>query len=72
MRVLYFLYAYLLHLHFYLIQAKEAEGTSTEVPQEIREKLTELTIELLRPLTVSQLKEVRNYFDIYYYIQIDL
>lgn len=40
------------------LQAKEAEGTETEIPLEIKAKLTELTIELLRPLCVTQLKEV--------------
>ncbi|KAK8721269.1 hypothetical protein OTU49_012867, partial [Cherax quadricarinatus] len=43
--------------------AKEAEGTETKVPDEIKEKLTELTMELLRPLTVSQLKEVKKLVD---------
>ncbi|KAK3880207.1 hypothetical protein Pcinc_015276 [Petrolisthes cinctipes] len=41
-------------------KAKEAEGTETNVPAEIKEKLTELTVELLRPLTISQLKEVKK------------
>ncbi|KAB7495375.1 Serine--tRNA ligase, cytoplasmic [Armadillidium nasatum] len=40
--------------------AKEAEGTDKSVPQNIQEKLTELTPELLRPLTVCQLKEVKR------------
>ncbi|KAK8721268.1 hypothetical protein OTU49_012867, partial [Cherax quadricarinatus] len=44
-------------------KAKEAEGTETKVPDEIKEKLTELTMELLRPLTVSQLKEVKKLVD---------
>lgn len=43
---------------FTLPQAKEAEGTETDVPAEVKEKLTELTMDLLRPLKVSQLKEV--------------
>ncbi|MCL4130908.1 UNVERIFIED_CONTAM: hypothetical protein GTU68_035355 [Idotea baltica] len=40
--------------------AKEAEGTDTTVPDEIKKQLTELTPELLRPLTVCQLKEVKR------------
>lgn len=44
-------------------KAKEAEGTETNVPDEIKTKLTELTMDLLRPLTVSQLKEVRKLVD---------
>ncbi|XP_042875351.1 probable serine--tRNA ligase, cytoplasmic [Penaeus japonicus] len=44
-------------------KAKEAEGTETNVPDEIKAKLTELTMDLLRPLTVSQLKEVRKLVD---------
>ncbi|KAG0727769.1 Serine--tRNA ligase, cytoplasmic [Chionoecetes opilio] len=43
--------------------AKEAEGTETNVPAEVKEKLTELTMELLRPLKVSQLKEVKKLVD---------
>ncbi|KAG7176250.1 serine--tRNA ligase, cytoplasmic-like [Homarus americanus] len=43
--------------------AKEAEGTDTKIPDEIKEKLTELTMDLLRPLTVSQLKEVKKLVD---------
>ena len=51
---------YILHLSIYFIfQAKEAEGTDTSIPDDIRKALTELTPELLRPLSVSQLKEVR-------------
>ncbi|XP_042237743.1 probable serine--tRNA ligase, cytoplasmic isoform X3 [Homarus americanus] len=44
-------------------KAKEAEGTDTKIPDEIKEKLTELTMDLLRPLTVSQLKEVKKLVD---------
>ena len=48
----------MLYLHS---QAKEAEGTETDVPAEVKEKLTELTMDLLRPLKVSQLKEVSTH-----------
>ncbi|XP_076033383.1 seryl-tRNA synthetase isoform X2 [Oratosquilla oratoria] len=44
-------------------KAKEAEGTETSVPKEVQEKLTELTPELLRPLSVSQLKETKKLVD---------
>ncbi|XP_071530768.1 probable serine--tRNA ligase, cytoplasmic isoform X2 [Panulirus ornatus] len=44
-------------------KAKEAEGTDIKVPDEIKQKLTELTMDLLRPLTVSQLKEVKKLVD---------
>lgn len=44
-------------------KAKEAEGTETDVPAEVKEKLTELTMDLLRPLKVSQLKEVKKLVD---------
>uniref|UniRef100_A0A0N7ZCM0 serine--tRNA ligase n=1 Tax=Scylla olivacea TaxID=85551 RepID=A0A0N7ZCM0_SCYOL len=44
-------------------KAKEAEGTETDVPAEVKEKLTELTVDLLRPLKVSQLKEVKKLVD---------
>ncbi|XP_047491475.1 probable serine--tRNA ligase, cytoplasmic isoform X1 [Penaeus chinensis] len=50
-------------LQFRAPLAKEAEGTETNVPDEIKTKLTELTMDLLRPLTVSQLKEVRKLVD---------
>lgn len=50
-------------LPFRVPLAKEAEGTDTKVPDEIKEKLTELTMDLLRPLTVSQLKEVKKLVD---------
>ncbi|XP_066977375.1 probable serine--tRNA ligase, cytoplasmic isoform X2 [Macrobrachium rosenbergii] len=44
-------------------KAKEAEGDETKVPESVREKLTELTVELLRPLSISQLKEVKKLVD---------
>ncbi|XP_063840389.1 probable serine--tRNA ligase, cytoplasmic isoform X2 [Scylla paramamosain] len=50
-------------LSFQAELAKEAEGTETDVPAEVKEKLTELTVDLLRPLKVSQLKEVKKLVD---------
>ncbi|KAF2368459.1 Serine-tRNA ligase type1 [Trinorchestia longiramus] len=41
-------------------KAKEAEGTDSTIPDNVRAALLELTPELLRPLTVSQLKEVKK------------
>ncbi|KAA0201693.1 hypothetical protein HAZT_HAZT009209, partial [Hyalella azteca] len=42
------------------VQAKEAEGTETNIPDNVKAALLELTPEILRPLTVSQLKEVKK------------
>ncbi|XP_050691894.1 probable serine--tRNA ligase, cytoplasmic isoform X1 [Eriocheir sinensis] len=50
-------------LAFSVELAKEAEGTETDVPAEVKEKLTELTMDILRPLKVSQLKEVKKLVD---------
>jgi len=41
-------------------KAKEADGTETEIPVEIKDQLLDLTPELLRPLCVSQLKEIKK------------
>ncbi|XP_066977374.1 probable serine--tRNA ligase, cytoplasmic isoform X1 [Macrobrachium rosenbergii] len=51
------------HLSGRVDLAKEAEGDETKVPESVREKLTELTVELLRPLSISQLKEVKKLVD---------
>lgn len=44
-------------------KAKEAEGSESKVPQAIKDSLTELTVELLRPFTILQLKEVKKLVD---------
>jgi len=41
-------------------KAKEADGTETTIPDEIKNNIADLTIEMLRPLCVSQLKEVKK------------
>jgi len=45
-------------------KAKEADGTESSVPLEVKEALTELTADLLRPLCVTQLKEVKKLLEV--------
>jgi seryl-tRNA synthetase len=44
-------------------QKKEAVGDDDALPESISQKLTELTKEVLDPLTVTQLKKVRALVD---------
>jgi len=44
-------------------KAKEADGTESKIPEEVRENLTELSPEILRPLCVTQLKELKKLLD---------
>lgn len=44
-------------------KAKEADGTESKIPEEVTSKLTELSPELLRPLCVTQLKELKKLLD---------
>ena len=45
------------------MQKKEAVGDDDSLPESITQKLTELTKEVLDPLTVTQLKKVRALVD---------
>jgi len=45
------------------LQKKEAVGDDDSLPETVSQKLTELTKEVLDPLTVTQLKKVRALID---------